>query len=372
MDITRLKNSFDTYFNNILKNALGYKETFLININDREIILTSDGNSQLIERLKYNDTLLDNISQLLLTAFRNNNPDIEYVELEIINNNQLNIKYGFNIYSIKDFNIIANFAKDLDYFDINNLCVSNPAFAEVCKNPQFWIHLLIDKFGSLPDQMPRDIDYRRVYLDVIRYLEYIDKYKSSKRDDILDAIDTSSMLYILKKNILEENNPRAYRALTRSKHIYDHRIYNTLRKKYDLDTASVASLIIINILYRLYKTKNNIEADDLYNLLKTVLEDLLSETNITKVARLISNSIKFLTRVSLKKYRESQLDDQKINLLKSFQFSDKVLDLLESFMQMAVQGYDIRSFIRSETMVELQRIIQEQKSGRYKIKKIND
>lgn len=340
MDITRLKNAFNTYFNSILKNALGYGETFSININDREITLTSTGNSQLIQRLKSDDTLLDKISQQLLTAFRDNNPDIEYVELEIVNDKQFIIKYGFNVYSIKDFNIIAQFAKELDSKNINDLCVSNPVFAEVCKNPQFWAKMLTDKFGSFPilllaDQMPRSIDYKRLYLDVLKYLETDNKHEFSLENNPLNDVDTISILYMMGKKMFNLKDSRDYEVLFKSEHIYNYRIYKIFRYAYNFTTSTLID-IISNIIYKLSKTINNSESDNLYNLLKAVLEDLLKQTNPTRVFRETSTLLMLNIRRSIEENR-------------NFLLSDKIIDLLQ---QIATPGYNLRDYIESTKMRE--------------------
>ena len=87
--------NFNNYFNNILKDSVGYPETFTININldNREIILTSNDDSELIELLEIDDKFYNELSAQVLSTLQKFNPDIGTVTMNLVNNSKIIINY---------------------------------------------------------------------------------------------------------------------------------------------------------------------------------------------------------------------------------------------------------------------------------------
>src|SRR6266496_6541760 len=64
-------------------------------------------------------------------------------------------------------------SQELIYFCENNMCGSNT----------FWINLFNLKFERIPDIISRNIDYRKLYVDILKYEEFIQREVSEKMNE---------------------------------------------------------------------------------------------------------------------------------------------------------------------------------------------
>ena len=313
----KLINSFGEYFNNILKNTLGYKETFTVkvNLNDKIISLISNYPSQLINMLRSNPKLTLDLKTKLQFAFMQNNPDIEFFELTILNNHNIRINYGFNVKSLKDADVYAIIAKDFSIEDLQNFCNTDSLFNNFCKQDSFWRSLFKMRYDKIPTSS-QNINYRTLYTEVDKYLRLLKEKtenlsnklsknvffsrsyvpsttvenseiislilydelvsKESHKDNSLDMFSRDTILYLADNNLLNlEMIP-----LIHSKYIFDGEVISRL------STQSRNICIIINqillesladVKYSRYKDhrdklSNKIRTlDELSNMLRMVL-----------------------------------------------------------------------------------------------------
>lgn len=168
-----IKLSLDNYFNNTLKKDLGYSEFFDISLNlfDKSITLKTNVTSQLVQNLLSDSKLREVLTNELLFSFKQNNPDIETINITLVDNYTIKIVYGFNIRSIKDTSMYVHIAKNLAPRHLKSLCTSDPVFNIICKQSQFWAELLIEKYGSISEEITlTNPNYRKLYTDVERYI----------------------------------------------------------------------------------------------------------------------------------------------------------------------------------------------------------
>ena len=168
-----IRNSFDKYFNNILRTSLGYSETFTISINGNRISLYSDKPSELIRTLWTSESTLNKIKDTLLLAFQRNNPDISEININLISNREMEIIYNFSISSITELGLSANVLKEFSLDELSKWCALNKQLSDQCKSQMFWVQLFNARFGELPKWLPQNINYRKFYIDILKYLESI-------------------------------------------------------------------------------------------------------------------------------------------------------------------------------------------------------
>ena len=166
-----IRNSFDSYFNNILKDALQYSETFTISINENRILLRASRPSELIRTLWTSGSTLNKIKDTLLLAFQRNNPDISNVNINLISNREIEITYNFSVASITELGLSANVLKNLSSEELLKWCNINKQFADQCNLSMFWVQLFNARFGELPKWLPENINYRKFYIDILKYVE---------------------------------------------------------------------------------------------------------------------------------------------------------------------------------------------------------
>jgi len=117
---TFIINSFNIYFNSVLKNVLKYTDIFTINvdINNKTISLRSNlENSELSKMLNIDHKLLNKINTQLLSAFIKNNPNIGYVNI-LLYTDGIIIKCDYSFDSIKDIGPLFEITKNLDFKEL--------------------------------------------------------------------------------------------------------------------------------------------------------------------------------------------------------------------------------------------------------------
>src|SRR6266496_2849282 len=181
------KGIFEHYFNVFLKSQLNYPETFEVeyNTNKNMIILTSNIKSGLIERLRIDDALLNEINSQLLSILQEINFHIDLVNLTLLDNTTIIIKYEVTFGELSEISVAANIASNLTIGEIEGLCQYNPQFINTCNQSRFWIELFKKKFGRIPDVISRDrnINYKKLYIDVLKYEEF-DKIIRGKEKEV--------------------------------------------------------------------------------------------------------------------------------------------------------------------------------------------
>ena len=165
-----IKQKLFNYFNNVLKNALGYSETFDINVIKGEITLVSNQDSGLIRFLYSDEKLRKSLKETLLTAFRSQNPDTQSLDIRI-NGNVIKIFYGKGLNSIVSIKIRMCIASYLTSQELGYLFQINKNFYKICRNQLFWMELFKNKFGDIPEWYPKKYDYKIAYINILKYTE---------------------------------------------------------------------------------------------------------------------------------------------------------------------------------------------------------
>jgi len=151
-------------------------------------------NSKLIQIINNNENLIKRLEDELLFSFQKQNPNISYVNLNIIDHSTIQIVFWSDISIITD-----NIASCLSTSQLNNFCNINKSIKSICEGSLFWITLFNNRFGNILEWINKDINYKKFYIDILFYVEYynnndtlvIVKHKINK-------MDTNSLLYLMK------------------------------------------------------------------------------------------------------------------------------------------------------------------------------
>lgn len=340
----RLLKAFDTYFNNILKRALGYDDTFEISIklNLRQITLLKYGTSQLISRLVSDNRLLIKIEEELLHAFRTNNPNISYVKILLPATGLMIINYGFSLKGLHDIGIYANIYSKLPTKELNNLCLIGRDFDAICNNNVFWIELFKNRFGEIPDWIPKNINYKKFYMDILNYLEfnknfranlYLMEFNKAYRDKIKDKIvtllnnlDKYSLLYIIHKKILKKDY---INYILDSKYVLDFEIVNYLKKYLSQYQTQQLFQTIIGAAFDRTKFTQDIPK---------ILELYLS----------LVDTLKYYSDQYIRQYIKGSITEHISKILGSdLYFNREVLEILEKYIQKTEPSFDMKGYINT-------------------------
>ena len=198
-----IKLNFDNYFNSILKDSVGYPETFSINVNldNREIILTSNDGSELIELLEIDDKFYNELSGQVLSTLQKFNPDIGIVTMNLVNNSKIIINYQVTFETLGQIDINANIAANLSLNEIENLCDHNRSFKESCNNPRFWVEVLRNKYGDIPKEI-KNVDYKQLLQEVETYVNDMNR---GVRTNIRE-LNKNLAIYLLANKIADKTD----------------------------------------------------------------------------------------------------------------------------------------------------------------------
>ena len=181
---------FDQYFNQILRNALRYSETFeiIIDNKDRQVTLTPNQKSELLERIKSDCTLKYQLLQKLANALEwPGTIDFFIKDGNIIIKSEIKLEDLF----IRDVSLLSNIAKDLSVKEINSLCVQNKEFQMACENPKFWQSLVRESFGGKYKDVVGDYDWKKVYQGLRYYYDNKDIFNEDTiNEDIIPMEDS--------------------------------------------------------------------------------------------------------------------------------------------------------------------------------------
>ena len=340
----KLKLSFGNYFNNILRESLKYEDNFdvKVDLDSRQITLTSYGNSQLIQMLITDKKLKDKLESELLYAFQKNNPNVGYIEMRIINQNEITIEWGFSIKSFQDLEYFSNLALNLTVNELKNLCVLNRDLERICKDKNFWIRLFNNKFGEIPDYVPKDINYRKFYIDILSFIEFKEKWKKSI--DFMDQHDVKQYYNLDLMNIFNNlNNNSIYYllehdeyvsidALMKTNIIYNPQIMKLVLSKYKFSNGDIV-LILTDILNKIFSKKNYSDNFPIsLDILLNYFHNAISKVGQDGMSRLIYHAIDGVIRTG-------SINDLFLN--------ENVLDLLENYIKRFNSNFDLKEFIRS-------------------------
>ena len=285
----KIIDSFDLYFNNILKKSLNYDEVFDIFIRGRNITLLADQKSQLINMMNKDPDLFSKIEQQIYLGFKQYNPDI-IVEIIIVNDYAFYVIYGFDITSIKEIGVYANIAKDLTLKQLSNFCLLNSTFDKICQDELFWIKMIEERFGELPKV--RINNYRKLYTDILEYIEFLEEKEEISYEDYIGTVSTllnnlnaNSILFLIKLKIFN----LYVTPINNSKHINSINIIKALLLNYKLTKDEYKSLIQ-SVIERSYRKSTN------HKNLPAVLELLLDYKKITLSSLEIENIIENILR----------------------------------------------------------------------------
>ena len=197
------------YFNTILKASLKYPETFTINVDlhNKLITLISDIDSGLIQSLRNNPKLKSVIERTLLEGFSKINRDIQSLELLINNDRSIIISYGRG-FSVADMNIYANVASTLNLKELGDFCTVNTEFSKNCKDKLFWLLLFNNRFGTPIENevfmhgrsmLGKINNYEEIYKEMLSYLE----------GKLFRLISLDAQINLISGKLIRENNVKA-------------------------------------------------------------------------------------------------------------------------------------------------------------------
>ena len=161
---------FDQYFNQILRNALRYPETFQIIINnkDRQVTLIPNQKSSLLERIKSDRTLKHQLLQQLANVLEwPGTMNFFTKDGNIIVKSEITLED----LPIRDISLLANIAKDLSVREINALCIQNKEFQNACENSLFWQSLVRESFGGKYKDVVGNYNWKKVYQGLRYYYD---------------------------------------------------------------------------------------------------------------------------------------------------------------------------------------------------------
>lgn len=329
-----IKTSFNNYFNIALRTALNYPEVFTINVNlnEREITLNSNINSQLIQLLKIDDKLFDDLSNQILFTLQQFNSEIGLIIIKLIDEDEIKINYQVSFEALSQIDINANIAAYLSLEEIENLCKYNESFQQTCNRQSFWIQLFNNKYGKIPDYIPKDINYKKLYIDVLTYYELVKAHKGAmemtinytKLLDLINDMSKYSIIYILKSSKRGLLYRTLLNSLDQTKYLTDIDIIKILVDK------SIHANLQMGYIFKLAFT--DAYNDNIYD----IIEFLITIPNREK--RLHSHDVKKLISKYIRDISREQGRDK-------LYFNDRLLNLLEDYIKTKEPDLNIRDYI---------------------------
>ena len=169
--------------------------------------------------------------------FKEKNPDISYVNINIINKYTIQILFGFDLSSINDIKIYAKLGSSLSSSELNDFCLTNKSIKSVCENSLFWIMLYNNKFGNISEWVTKrhSFNSRKFYIDILSYKECISNINNQNPDpvDLISKMDFNSLLYLMNENILDIKII-PYKLIFQSKHNNNIEIIQYILDNYNL------------------------------------------------------------------------------------------------------------------------------------------
>ena len=313
--------AFDNYFNSILKNVLKYNDIFTINVNidNKTIYMKSNLEiSELTKILNTNNKLVNKINTELLSAFINNNPNIGYIDI-LLYTDGLIIKWGYNLNSLKDIGPLIEIAKNVDYDTLEKLCETNKQLNKLCKDNNFWINLFQYKYvnitenlyGStiLPNYIPKNINYKKLYVDVTKYLDLVEELSSFKilyekfidleKDGslknpfsdkinqlylniiyIFDIMNEISIIYLIKSKLFNIDK-KLIPSFRNSKHGFNLNVLTELLSNYKLYYINIHTYIR-EVIFNMFSIPDKFET--MLNILELLIYHVRdNNTQVTKM-----------------------------------------------------------------------------------------
>jgi len=312
----------------VLKNVLKYTDIFTISvdINNKTISLRSNlKNSELSKMLNIDHKLLNKINTQLLSAFIKNNSNFGDINT-LLYSDGIIIKWDYNFNSIKDIGPLFEIAKNLDYKSLDGLCKTNKQLSSLCKDNNFWINLFNYKFREIPNYIPRNTNYKKLYMDIVQYLEIIieyleneimiNKFKYLEKDPFIKNpfSDTSDALRSKILDIINNMNQISIIYLIKSKLFnIDINLIPALRESKHGYNLNILTELLSN--YKLYRTNlNNYVKDTLLHMVSISNKEFENGLNILE---LLINHV----RENGTLIREKEFTDM---LIKSLELIDKV------------------------------------------------
>ena len=358
-----IKITFDDYFNSTLRNILEYPETFTINVNldSRKITLISNLPSKLIQLLRVNKELFNKLNEQLLISFQRRNPDIGSVQINLIGDTIIQINYQVTFLELSQIDIAANIAKDLNLQELTNLCEYNPRFEQTCNSQSFWIQLFKNRFGDVPNFIQGVVDYKRLYIDILMYIEFKENMRSELNKlrlpgkFILNISDEEYKLHELNMKPYRDKaselnleliniiNDLSVYSIIYLIYINKLKVYadEFINSKHSLNLYIIKSVSnlktnvrfidkILPIIFR--KAFTNEYDENLYNLSKFLLYSLNKDNHIT-IRELIILIQRSIVNIIRKKGRDK------------LYFNDDFLNLLENYIKTENTSFNIREHL---------------------------
>lgn len=196
--------SINNYFNNVLKNYLGYPETYNIDLDStkqRIILRPNFGDSKLFNLLS-NKELRVTIEQTLLLGFKNIDNDVFNVNVYTFKSNEIVITYtyGDNPLNLREIGILAKLVTEYDISRINEICIINSNFAKACTEELFWWEIIKNKYPEYYKEKRTNIYNVK---EVLRGLEYYKNKEYFHPEDITNYPET--FRYLLLEGIYRLN-----------------------------------------------------------------------------------------------------------------------------------------------------------------------
>src|SRR5437763_11795112 len=116
--------------------------------------------------------------------------------------------------SLQNLEYYANLAVNLSVEDVKSLCILNKELERICKDNNFWIRLFKNRFGNIPEWVPKNIDYRKFYINILSFVEFtgrymgysgipeIDEIYETDLTNTLSNLDYDSIYYLLENDIM--------------------------------------------------------------------------------------------------------------------------------------------------------------------------
>ena len=155
------------------------------------ILLIPSQPSKLLEAIKSDATLGKNLTDQLKQVL-----NASEVELRLHQGNLI-IYYSntFNISDIVDSGVYANIASSLSSEKLQAFCNSTPQFSQICRDDNFWIQLIKEKFPRWYHPTKNRYEWKKVYLGLLFISETVDINSLFKYMGDLDTIKPLNVLF---------------------------------------------------------------------------------------------------------------------------------------------------------------------------------
>lgn len=199
---------FDNYFNHVLRDALGYPEKFQIIIEKSRITLIPDSPSQLLQIIKTNRRIKENILLQITLGLKNSiyfsthGTDI-IIEIE-------RKKILVNL----DTGVYANIMSLLDDKTVNNFCL---VFPDTCKKSDFWSEMLKQRFPQYYLEGVSRYNWEKVYKGLLWY-----EGELSYKDYIFSKFKIENITDIYSKQIAPIDGVQVYKVVDRIMSLWLH------------------------------------------------------------------------------------------------------------------------------------------------------